>query len=735
MIKIDNLVAKQESPSTNLYLTPGTHGQMIGAQDGTFPAFGHHQPNEMGGVWTHPIKCLDGFWLGLSVNNQPFTWLKEAYTFCNYGFYNEHIYELPPLKVIRRQFVPLETSGVVIEYFFENTGNQDIQIEGQLVARSDISPVWFSDTVGIVGGEDIGQIHGEMVVIQDSKNPWFVGLSLSQGESHHLTNGNLSNMEISKDINGFEKTYGQGVGVRWPFKLNISSDQVGSLCFRIAGSIISSNEVIKTIDKMADIPALFIKKQAHYQEILDTAIIDIPDKGLMEQYPWVKCHMEWLTTVAPSIGSGLTAGNPEYVWWFGCDSAYALAGCVPVGFHKLGEDTLDTIRRISKKHNGNGRIAHEINTFGVVCNPGNTQETAHFICAVYNTYRWTGNKEWLKSHYEDVKSSLSWLFEEMDTDLDLFPEGYGIMEVTGLNGELIDTAVYSAKALEYGSEMARIFREDKLANKYQALSECLKEKIIKEMWIEKEGLFADIRISGQLLYRKLDDFIGQVARREDDKFDHLIDHYQKMKEEIVQKNLVEDQEDRPWSFKNWVINTPLEMGLATREQAKTSLERLNSHEFVGEYGMYLSALEQLRIMTISTGVLVHANLQYGQADEALELIQRTMKTFGRYLPGSHSEMSPDYGCFVQAWTAYVMLSPVITRFIGVEPDAGSKQVTINPSLPADWDYAKVRELKIGTNKVDITVNRLPKDDYKILVSSREAGWKFGSSKAQIEVVI
>ncbi len=42
-------------------MTPGNHAYCVGFQDGTFPDMGWHIKGEMGGLWAHPIKLLDGF--------------------------------------------------------------------------------------------------------------------------------------------------------------------------------------------------------------------------------------------------------------------------------------------------------------------------------------------------------------------------------------------------------------------------------------------------------------------------------------------------------------------------------------------------------------------------------------------------------------------------------------------------------------------------------------------------
>lgn len=717
MLKTIDLLEEKQNPDERLFLTPGTRMHLIGSQNGGFPAFGHHIENEMGGIWMHPIKILDGFWMGLKVEGREFEWLKQASLFRNYPFYNEHIYHVHELEITRLQFAPQETPGMIVRYILKNKEDYPVTIEGDFVVRSDLRPVWYSETESIIPGKDKAWMDNNGVVIKDSDHDWFARVFVDCPQA---------NIEIDEKFDGYEQTYGEGVGAKWNFRTTIEAGESCVVTVSIAGSINSENETYETIEQLKNVEKLFEDKKKHYQGILDKAAIDIPDKELMKQYAWVKCHMEWLTVDVPSVGRGLAAGIPEYPWWFGCDSAYSLAGCVPVGFHKLAEDTLDVVSEASLKKNGNGRIVHEINTFGIVGNPGNTQETAHFIRAVYDTYKWTGNRDWLRRHYDEIKNGLRWLLEEMDTDNDLFPEGYGIIEVLGLNGELIDTAVYTTVALENAAEIAKLFDEEILAKKYQLLGERLTEKINSEMWLEEEGLYADIRIPGKKLYPRLDDFIHQFSNGKDL---HLIPYFERTKEELNSNGRSESESDTAWCFKNWVINTPLEVGMTDNELALRALKRLNSDEFNGEYGMYLSGLEQSRMMTISTAVQANANLRYHQTDAALKQIQNVMKTFGMYLPGSISEMSPDYGCFVQAWTSYALLSPIICGFIGVKPSAADREVTFHPQLPTTWERARVQKLIIGTNEIDILIERDLKSDlgYSVYVHSKEQGWTFGGA--------
>ena len=47
------------------YVVAGSRGYVVGSEAGRFPASGWHIRGEMGGVWTPPLKLLDGLWFGI----------------------------------------------------------------------------------------------------------------------------------------------------------------------------------------------------------------------------------------------------------------------------------------------------------------------------------------------------------------------------------------------------------------------------------------------------------------------------------------------------------------------------------------------------------------------------------------------------------------------------------------------------------------------------------------------
>src|SRR5258708_38321549 len=147
--------------------------------------------------------------------------------------------------------------------------------------------------------------------------------------------------------------------------------------------------------------------------------------------------MEWLVRDVPGIGRGLSGGFMEYPWWFGTET-YSLQALMRTGDFELAKQTLMLLRDQSNKVNHNGRIAHEITTDGAVANPGNTQETAQFILTVGQLFEWTGDRDFAREMYPNMRMGIDCLLGEMDQNKDLFPDGYGIMELYGSTPDLIE---------------------------------------------------------------------------------------------------------------------------------------------------------------------------------------------------------------------------------------------------------------------------------------------------------
>ena len=710
---ISNRGANQAEP----YVTAGDRAYTIGTQDGHFPDLGSHVPGEMGGVWVPPVKLLDGLWAAVGESGTTEVSLSKAGEFINYPYGNRFRYGpvLDSLEVERFQFSPDGHPGMIVQYSFVNASSRPRTLTFRLAAKTDLSPVWLSEKLGIVDAPDVVEWEParSRYAARDTRHPWFAlwGAAAS-----------AKGQPIADPVP--IKTAGMGTIAASRYTLSVAPHGSDTLTFVIAGSARSRKEAESAYTSLLrNHPALLARKRAHYAALLDRGRITIPDQRLQQVYDWVRVGGEWLVRDVPGIGRGITAGFMEYPWWFGADAGYSLQAALAAGNADVARQTLRLLRSQSAKFNGNGRIIHEVSTYGALSNPGTTQETAQFIVMVGRTVDWTGDLAFAREMYPAMQQGLQWLLGEMDRDGNLFPGGYGITEILGLNAELIDVAVYTGQALHATANVAHVLGRKSDADRYRHLASDLERRINQRFWLEDEVSYADFYGTRDQAIGAAEGAIKQINLKGPDKLTardrDLVAHYQRLKAKLAAM----PDTTRGWiTNKNWVVATPLEVGIAPRERAMRVLDRIRRND-VGEYGPYLSAVERQAMMTVSTGVLAVAEAKYGRIDQSLWYTGRIVETFNRKLPGSISEMMPDYGCFVQAWTMYGVVVPLVQHVFGVEPDAANKTVVFRPQLPSGWEDMKIEDLPVGANLVSFARARTDKGiEYRI--EGTASGWRY-----------
>jgi glycogen debranching enzyme len=364
-----------------------------------------------------------------------------------------------------------------------------------------------------------------------------------------------------------------------------------------------------------------------------------------------------------------------------------------------------------------------VTTYGALSNPGNTQETAQFILTAARVVQWTGDRAFAREMYPAMRQGLHWLLSDRDKDHDLFPEGYGITEILGLNAEVIDVAVYTQQALLATADIADLLGERSQAARDRKLAAQLKRKINERFWVDQDSSYADFYGTRAQAISTAEGAVKQIGLKGEDKLTardrELIGYYQK----LGAKFAAMPDTSRGWiTNQNWVVITPMEMAIAPRERALRVLDRFRRGS-VGEYGPYLSAVDRQAMMTISTGVAALAEANYGRTDQALWYMDKIVETFNRKLPGSMSEMMPDEGCFVIAWTMYGIVLPLVQHVFGVEPDAVNRAVVLNPHLPSGWEDIAIDDLPVGKNLISFSRSKTEKGiEYD--VAAKDSDWTF-----------
>lgn len=712
------------------YITAGDRVYMVGHQNGSFPDLGWHVTGEMGGIWDHPIKLMDGFTASVTVGDQS-ACLTKADTFINFPFANKHIFTtgLPGLRVERFQFVPDGTEAAVIEYTLINTGDKKVIVQFDFNAHTDLRPVWLGERTQMIDGPDAATWDeaSHSWIARDSLNNWFVMFGATLAPRSHT----------QKVITCDYTPKGKGVSASLQYELEVAPNAAVSIPITISGSYKSEKSVRATFSKtQANASELLLAKKERYQSIASKTKLTIPDKDLEQAFRWTKYNTDWLIRDVPEIGRGLSAGAPDYPWWFGADSEYALKGLVATGQPALVKQSVDVVFKLSEKVNGNGRIMHETSTNGAVFNPGNINETPQFTSLIAHVYRWTGDREFLNKYFPTIKKGLAWLLKENDKDGNLLPDGFGMMEIHGMNSEMIDVAAYTQKAFADAAELASEMGDARSAKHYASIASQLRTKINKEFWVPESNSYADFIGTPKQAISLISD---AVIRADTLRKPWAVEELKAAKSKITGSS---SSAKRGFVVHhNWVVNTPMETGIADSSKALAALQ--TASKFINPFGAFVTGIDRDEsagqdessvagnnkvftytgaVMTLPTGVLAISENNYGRPDAALGYLKRMTKSFSFALPGSIYEVSPDYGMMAQAWNVYSYAYPIVQQFFGIQPFASRKTIRIQPQMPATWNEASLENVIVGDNELDYTFKRAGKK-LSLDLNQNQEGWK------------
>jgi glycogen debranching enzyme len=383
-------------------------------------------------------------------------------------------------------------------------------------------------------------------------------------------------------------------------KLSLSSARKGSL--RISSVFLNPVKTIRKINRYGDIDKF--------------SILEIKNEAIARNFSLAKDNLIRLSLLNQGIGYGLTAGHPDFPWYFGIDALLSINGIMDSGFFELALGSLNILARFSKS----GKIPHEILTSGKVYNDGDLEETAIFPFAVFRYSEWTGDTENIEHLMRITSESFRYLF-------DFGLHGRGIMEDSkadqGIDIDTVSFAIMSLMELEKISNQNQVIANE-IADKVKPghAIDGLK-KLLQSFWLPERNTYANRIMDGV-----------------------------------------------PIDFGFWTSIVPFYAGLADPEYyrsfvcAQGGLPRISN-----TYGIAVDSSGNS--MPINTGMFVLASLKYGDIANALDYFRKLNLTVGALSPGAYPEISNNSeGCYLQSWSAAIYVESVVEGFFGVHPDAG-----------------------------------------------------------------
>ncbi|HEX3306745.1 MAG TPA: hypothetical protein VHS32_10910, partial [Streptosporangiaceae bacterium] len=152
------------------YAASGDRAYELGTEDGRYPAMGFHTRGEMGGIWTPPVKLLDGIWFG--VNGQ---WIGPATTFASgFGYVHMALPSTGGVQLTRTDFAPDGRRAVEIGLTL-TAGSQAANVNLNVDAHSELMSAypWGSTKPDqtTFNLPDKASFNGKQLVFTDTGTP------------------------------------------------------------------------------------------------------------------------------------------------------------------------------------------------------------------------------------------------------------------------------------------------------------------------------------------------------------------------------------------------------------------------------------------------------------------------------------------------------------------------------------------------------------------------------------
>jgi hypothetical protein len=752
------------------YVAASERAQIEGFENGRFYANGWHITGEMGGVWTPPLKLVDGVWFGIDGQ-----WIGEATRFTSgYGYTRLDLPTTSGIQVERTDFAPDGVRAGLFGLKLTNPGAART-VTVMVDAHSELLTTypWGFDNVEPHASQqlqDTGSFDGKALVFKDvgklpnanaTPHDYTALVGASQDPAGGVTGpghfgpqpgtkcpASSQNMPSGCD----DGPFGKGTGGQLRYSVDLPAGGTRTLWVAVAGS--DKNEAdarAQLADALDDPAAALADKIAAREKLAGYSKLSLPgDPRLAQGVDWGKQNIADLTQVAENIdvryvdqgkaypapeghvarARWIGAGFPDYPWIFATDAEYTSFASVATGQFEAIEDHMRALRDMSDIVNDrSGKVTHEItgdgaNWFGQNKDPGNTDETVKFPSTVALIWRWTGDDGFRDEMYDFAKRNLRYVDATLDTDGDGWPEGLGNVERTGMGPEKLDNTVYWIRGLYDLADMAQS-KGDKATEKWaRTKADGLRARFDRAWWFPEHGLHADS--------------LGENN------------------EKIEQKH--------------WITSTPMESeltidskafpGLATFDHGTTSLAQHETDCFSGtppyNPGLFHTACGggpegkgERTIFSLNTAIQGVGEGNYGRlgpgqqkryTDADVEPMFSEPATGGRpdEQPGALPEIlpSPDFGdrddndknidrcwtcraMFMQAWGQYGTAWPVVHQQLGVRPDLGRGDLTVVPQLPSSAPIAG-ENIRLGTGALDLVQAAREGSRYSTTVDTGDA---------------
>jgi hypothetical protein len=369
----------------------GQRSYAVGFEDGRFYANGWHSTGEMGGVWTPPLKLVDGVWFGVGGD-----WVGQASKFSSgWGYTRYTLPDADGLHLQRTDFAPdgrravlfglqmtnpastAKTTTVKVDAHSELMGAYPWGFSGVTPNASDNLPDTGAFTGDALRFTDDGALPGAPVhhyaaLVAANQTPASGEAAASGGAYRGPQPGNkCTGTENPAPAPSAcdDGPFGKGTGGELRYGVTIPAGGTKTLWVAVAGSDDGLAAAQKELAGALKDPAgALTDKIASRAKLAKWSQVDLPgDELLQDAVDWGKQNLADLTQTASNLQVRWTnqgkqfpaslgsvdhvrffgAGFPDYPWLFATDGEYTNFAAVSLGQFEVAKDHLRALRDIS----------------------------------------------------------------------------------------------------------------------------------------------------------------------------------------------------------------------------------------------------------------------------------------------------------------------------------------------------------------------------------------------------
>jgi len=669
------------------------------------------------GIWDPPIKLVDYVRVGISRSEGKFEWIKNCLRFDVQPEYVEHWFSLitiPTLEIRRRTFIPKEKEGMLTFFYLMNKG--DIPLDFKLFIEISVNmrpreqdenphdyAVTYDSNKGMVTTRSIWK--GWTVIFGGDRIPNYCYPGSFRDEL--LVNGTL----LGKRPEKLSFVSGRSC-LEYHFQLLPKDEK--KLILAVAGNLISEEAAVRTFgDLIKDYASLFEETTRRRSWIITKTInIETPDENLDKALNWAKVDLDLLLHEHPGIGLGFFAGLPWFTMFWGRDSGWILPAVDNYGDFESVYGALSTLAKYQAKASGQfhghkfhaGEIPNEIRMDGTVTYYS-ADATPLFVIAAHHHHMWSGDSKFLNLIYPNVVKAVEWGFladEDKDGLIEHF--GDGKSSATWMDSyyrakSAIEVEALWSHALKCASSFASIMGDTVLSQRWQEAALQVQEKLGSRYWNATDKYFYD--------------------------------------------TITPEGNPDPSLTANPIV--PVIFNMVEQEKAEAVTAKLESPEFTTNWGVrsrarndqqyHPQAYHKGSIWGLTTGWAALAEYALGKR-EGIRYLRTltdlmTIGCLGAIPEILDGDTGTPAGCPLQGWSSSMLIQGVVEGLFGVHPNALTKSVTINPTLPKEWQTAQIKQLHIGDASIEAKYHQEENTQSLSIISNKEynitAGFKLPSN--------